>query len=208
MAKKKQTSQNNGKPQSATPKKKSGRGKKGKGGGALVVIITALITVVIGIIVLARYGVKTPAPVVVERPTNVRELNIYSGDDDGMNLKARRFTVKLGSAEEELKAALDALVKGTGDRGTNPIPKGTRLLGVKISGGAATVNLSREYISNSSGGSTGELLAIYSIVDTVTLNYPAIKKVQLLVNGKKEETIAGHIIITYPLDADTTLIAK
>ena len=56
------------------------------------------------------------------------------------------------------------------------------------------------------GGSTGEILTIYSIVDTLTLNFPEIKDVQILVEGRKKDTIAGHIDITTPLAPDKQII--
>ena len=38
-----------------------------------------------------------------------------------------------------------------------------------------------------------ELLAIYSIVNSLTLNIPKIKKVKLLIQGRDALTLAGHI---------------
>ena len=53
--------------------------------------------------------------------------------------------------------------------------------------------------SNHPGGSTAELQTIYSVVNTLTLNFPGIKKVQLLIDGSVHDTLAGHIVISIPL---------
>ena len=42
-------------------------------------------------------------------------------------------------------------------------------------------------------GSHEELMAVYSIVSTVTANFPEAKRVRILVNGEPAETLAGHV---------------
>jgi spore germination protein GerM len=44
-------------------------------------------------------------------------------------------------------------------------------------------------------GSHEELMAVYSLVQTITANFPEAKKVRLLVNGAPAETLAGHIAL-------------
>ncbi|HEY2091945.1 MAG TPA: GerMN domain-containing protein [Thermoanaerobaculia bacterium] len=44
-------------------------------------------------------------------------------------------------------------------------------------------------------GSHEELMAVYSLVQTITANFPEAKKVRLLVNGTPAETLAGHIAL-------------
>ena len=39
----------------------------------------------------------------------------------------------------------------------------------------------------------------YAIVNAVTVNLPDIAAVQILVNGKQVDTLAGHIDLRYPL---------
>ena len=56
------------------------------------------------------------------------------------------------------------------------------------------------------GGSLTELLTVYAIVNAVTANLPAIQRVQLLVDGKEVDTIAGHVDVRRPLTRDTTLV--
>ena len=70
----------------------------------------------------------------------------------------------------------------------------------------AFLNFSKEISERHPGGSSAELQTIYSIVNTVTLNFPDIKKVQLLIEGKKVNTLAGHIDISFPLSQDKDLI--
>ena len=56
------------------------------------------------------------------------------------------------------------------------------------------------------GGSLTELLTVHAIVNAVTANLPAVQRVQILVDGKEVDTIAGHVDIRQPLLRDTSLI--
>lgn len=74
-------------------------------------------------------------------------------------------------------------------RGAYLLPDGTALVdlgGATLSQGWAT-------------GSHQELMAIYSLVQTVTANFPEAKRVRLLVNGEPAETLAGHTSLARPL---------
>ena len=42
-------------------------------------------------------------------------------------------------------------------------------------------------------GTHEELMAVYSLVQTVTANFPEVKRVRVLVNGEPAETLGGHI---------------
>ena len=58
-----------------------------------------------------------------------------------------------------------------------------------------------------SGGSSGEILTVYAIVDSLTSNVPAIRRVGILVAGRERDTL-GHLDLRRPLPADLTLVAK
>ena len=57
-------------------------------------------------------------------------------------------------------------------------------------------------------GSHGELMAVYSVVQTVTANFPEAKRVRLLVNGEPAETLAGHVSLSRALVPDASLVAR
>jgi spore germination protein GerM len=58
------------------------------------------------------------------------------------------------------------------------------------------------------GGSLTELLTVHAIVNAVTANLPAVQRVQILVDGKEVDTIAGHVDIRQPLSRDTSLVRE
>ena len=87
------------------------------------------------------------------------------------------------------------------------IPKEARLLSVEVKDEIAYVNFSRELIEKHVGGSTGEMMTIVPIVNSLT-ELPGIKKVQFLVEGQKEKTLAGHVIFDEPFERSEDWIKR
>ncbi len=80
------------------------------------------------------------------------------------------------------------------------IPADTKLREVFVTErGDAFVDLSGEVTSKHSGGALDELLTVYAIVDALTVNLPAITRVQILIDGKEVDTLAGHVDLRHPL---------
>ena len=95
-----------------------------------------------------------------------------------------------------------------GGDSANLVPQGTRLLSpVKVKKGIATLDLSKEFVDNFSGGSDQEALTLNSIAHTLVSNSDGkIDKVQILVEGKTAESLGGHFDLTEPIAADSTLL--
>ena len=75
-----------------------------------------------------------------------------------------------------------------------------------LDNGTAYLDFNDALTGSVGGGSMEELLVVYSIVDSVVLNIPEIKRVGILVNGQPLETLNGHIDLRHPLPADHELI--
>jgi len=81
-----------------------------------------------------------------------------------------------------------------------PIPAAATLRGVYITdAGEAYADFSDAIRSTHPGGSTNELFTVYSIVSVLTVNLPAIKSVQILIDGHEVDTLAGHVDLRRPL---------
>jgi hypothetical protein len=80
------------------------------------------------------------------------------------------------------------------------VPPGTTLRALYLTGGGeAFVDVSREIVTAHPGGSLDELLTVYAIVNALTMNLPAVTSVQVLVDGKEVDTLAGHVDLRRPL---------
>ena len=88
------------------------------------------------------------------------------------------------------------------------IPKGTTLRAFYVTElGDAFVDVSG-ISTGHPGGSLAELLTAHAIVSAVTANLPAVQRVQLLIDGKEADTIAGHVDIRRPLTRDISLVKE
>ena len=70
-----------------------------------------------------------------------------------------------------------------------------------LSAGAAYYLM--EYLEH---GSLQELLTVYALVNAVTANLPVASRVQILVDGREVDTIAGHVDLRRPLAEDPSLV--
>jgi germination protein M len=87
------------------------------------------------------------------------------------------------------------------------MPMGTRLRAFYVTErGDAFVDFSGELSRAHPGGSLAELLTVYAIVNAVTVNLPAIQRVQILVEGSEVDTVAGHVDVRRPLVRDASLV--
>ena len=98
------------------------------------------------------------------------------------------------------------LIQGSKSGLVATLPPETKVLEVFVSArGVAYVDLSKE-ASQGTAGSHDELLSVYSIVNSLTVNFPAVRRVQILLEDRPVDTLAGHVDLSRPLTADMTLL--
>ncbi len=85
------------------------------------------------------------------------------------------------------------------------LPQGVAVLGYSHRGDTLYVNFSHHLVTNHPGGSTGEIITVYGIVNTL-IGAQGIHKVQILVENKVLETLAGHLELKEPLTRDYELL--
>ena len=78
------------------------------------------------------------------------------------------------------------------------IPEESQLLSYELEEKVLTLNFSLELRNNHWGGSTGEIMTVYSIVNTYT-SLDEVKSVKILLEGEEVETLVGHLDLTQPL---------
>ncbi len=133
-------------------------------------------------------------------------LTLYFSDEQAEHLVPEIRQVEDTAAIA--KVAVEELVKGPKENGLHAtIPSETKVLNVDIIKSIAYVNFSKDLIDKHWGGSTGELMTITSLVDTLT-EFKNIQKVQIMVEGKVVDTIAGHADTSRPFARDESMIKK
>ncbi|MCD6193878.1 MAG: GerMN domain-containing protein [Candidatus Aminicenantes bacterium] len=142
-----------------------------------------------------------------ERPTQKITLFFLSEDDALLHAEEREIPAT-SSVVEAARRAINELLQGSQEGLISPFPSQVQLRELFISEeGIAYVDFSREISEAQPYGATSEMLAIYSIVNTLTYNFKEIKKVFLLVEGRERETLSGHVDLSRPFLPMSDLIA-
>ena len=74
--------------------------------------------------------------------------------------------------------------------------------------GEAFVDLATRSSTGHTGGSLDEALTVFAMVDALTVNLPDVSGVQMLVDGKEVDTLAGHIDLRHPLKRSLKWVKK
>jgi germination protein M len=116
---------------------------------------------------------------------------------------------KFSDMKEQIKEVIIGLFEGVGsdERYINLFSSKIKLNNLFIvNKDIVVVDINREIFTKLLGSSIDEILTIYSIVDTICFNFPYIKGVQIIVDGRQMETLSGHIDISRPLRMDARWI--
>jgi len=117
---------------------------------------------------------------------------------------------RVAPTAEPMKAALEELISGrpTTPGATRVLPPDTRILGVRVDNGLATVNFSPAVL-RANVGAEAEELGILSIVDTLT-EFPGVNRVAFAVNGKVDQRTRdwwGHVgLYEQPFKRDVSMV--
>ena len=164
---------------------------------------------------LAGLPPEAQAPALMEEPAFEASaprkkvvLFFASGEVDG-RLEAEEREIH--ASEEvtlEAKQILVALIKGSVSGNVPALPSETRLREVYwAEGGLMVVDITGDASIRHPGGITGEVSSIYSMVNSLTYNLPAVSEVQILIDGAEADTLAGHIDLRRPLPQDLSMTA-
>lgn len=134
------------------------------------------------------------------------QLVVYHATKDAQFLVPETHKVPVNS--HPARTAIELLIAGA----KNPelvgvMPQGTKIKNIVIKDHIAYVDFDDKLIKKNVGGSAGEILLVGAIVNTLT-EFPDIHQVQILVEGKKIETISGHMDTSEPLSRSERIIKK
>jgi hypothetical protein len=133
----------------------------------------------------------------------------YATPDGGGLIPVQRDVALAQGIEAQGREILVSQLAPAPQPHLSPIPAGTTLRAFYVTDrGDAFVDLSSDVSTAHPGGSLTELLTVQAIVNAVIANLPAVQRVQIMVNGKEVDTIAGHIDVRRPLTRDTSLIRE
>ena len=145
-------------------------------------------------------------------PADTRKIRarLFYVNAEGTGLTSVEQEVVYGEgAVEQAKRLVEAQLNAPAPPLASAIPAGTELRALFLtSRGDAYVDLSRELQTNHPGGTTNEILTVYALVSALTSNLPAVTGVQILVDGKEVDTLAGHLDLRRPIEQDSRWVTQ
>jgi germination protein M len=138
-----------------------------------------------------------PTPTPTKAPADTIVIRAYFVLDGDVGVEGLVPTLReVPETTAVARAAMDALLRGEiladYDDLASAIPAGTRLLGLSIRDGIATVDLSREF--ESGGGSASAFYRLGQVVYTLT-QFPTVRAVLFQVEGKTVTTFGSEGIV-------------
>ncbi|HJX59894.1 MAG TPA: GerMN domain-containing protein [Thermodesulfobacteriota bacterium] len=137
-------------------------------------------------------------------------VTLFFSEEEGEYLVGEKREIpKRDRVEEEARETIAELIRGPQGAFIPTVPSRAKLLTLQIDAqGLAKVNFDQALSREHPGGSSAEMLTLYSIVNSLTLNFPQIKRVQILIDGKAVESIAGHISLKHPVSFNPSIVKK
>jgi hypothetical protein len=137
------------------------------------------------------------------------KATLFFLSEDGLHLVPTEREVPLAEGPvAQARSILEAQLSGEAPAPLmSTIPKGSALRGVYVSQrNEVFVDLEPAIRTAHPGGTTAELMTVYTIVNTVLANLPDYTEVQILVGGQEVDTLAGHVDLRRPLKKNDALI--
>jgi len=129
---------------------------------------------------------------------------LFYVDEQGTGLQGIEQEVLFGEGTaEQARRIVEAQIAPAPEGHVSAIPAGTKLRTLFFTkAGEVYVDLSADVQTNHPGGTTNETLTVYALVSALTSNLPAATSVQILVDGKEVDTLAGHLDLRRPIEQD------
>ncbi len=149
-----------------------------------------------------QFDVDESSPEVADDEDGHHTVTLYFGTEDGQMTRVYR-TLRVAELDADLIVAelmADPIEPGT----VRVIPEGTRLTAVTDTDDPSLVNVDFSEEILRAQGTLGEMLAVYSVVNSLLDNDLGYDRVMVSVDGESREL--GHLDISEPLEFDEVFV--
>ncbi|MFQ5671157.1 MAG: GerMN domain-containing protein [Acidobacteriota bacterium] len=146
-------------------------------------------------------------------PEGLRTLDVilYFLNPDGLSLAPEPRTIfDTAALLDRMKQTVVEVIRGpVADPRLFPaLPPATSVRDLYLdASGTVYLDLDQELVRGLPPGATSEKLAVASLVNTLSENFPQVNRLRLLVGGEEVNTLGGHLDLTRSFKADDSLIS-
>ena len=182
----------------------------------LVIGVAALLVLVVSMGIYLRnmrrqaaavdYAAANAAPVAPPPSGPTETVTLYVADDEAGVLRARAAQIPLpGGRQQRAEELLRTLLRIYQQPGSpHPLAAAADVRSIYlVDPGAAVIDLNAAFADQHRSSILSEQLTVNSLVETLGVNVPGIHRVNILVEGNKRETLAGHADLTEAFDVLT-----
>jgi Sporulation and spore germination len=175
----------------------------------LLIAVAALLVLVVAMGIYLRHmrqrAVESESPAteagpVAPPPSGPTEtVTLYVADDNAGALRPRSAQIPLpGGRQQRAEELLRALLRVYQQPGSaHPLSAASDIRSIYlVDPGAAVIDLNAAFADQHRSGILSEQLTVNSLVETLAVNVPGIQRVNILVEGKTRDTLAGHADLT------------
>lgn len=133
-------------------------------------------------------------------------VTLYFATKDGAALVAEKREVS--KSDQPVQTALEELIVGprTAEL-VKVLPDTSKVRKISIVDHVAYIDFNDAFVKDHWGGSAGEILTISAVVNTVT-EFPEIRSVQFMTEGKRMDTLKGHLDLSEPMVRHNAIIRR
>jgi spore germination protein GerM len=137
-------------------------------------------------------------------PTETVTLFVADDEAGALNAQSAQIPLPAGRQQraEELLRALLRIYQQKGAAHAMPPAADIRSVYL-VASGAAVIDVNSAFADQHRSGILSEQLTINSLVQTLASNVAGVQSVNILVEGKTRDTLAGHADLTEPFDVIT-----
>lgn len=136
--------------------------------------------------------------------TSKRAVHLYFAGVNSCYLTAeQRIIHEPENSTALVHLLIDLLIEGPRSGAGRTLPGGAKLSSAFIlNDGRAVLDFSADAFENLPGGAGAELLAVYSMVNTLVFNVDSVRSISILIGGREVRSLAGHVDIQQPFKAN------
>ena len=169
-----------------------------------IIIPFILIALVFALLVWKKYRASQPQVTHVQQPAVAQSATLFFVADGSRLGREARDIEPCTDTSECLRDIMEELFSGPVGDLNDALPEGALLNSVLVEGDKVTVDVNSNFVAEMPAGSSAEMMAVYSIVNTVCANFPQIKNVKLNVEGESK-AVLKHLDLSEPFPADYSL---
>lgn len=140
-------------------------------------------------------------PLTSAQSDQTEEIILFFADQEGRLIQEERSINRCAAKDQRIKVVLEELRKGSFRHFERLLPPQTAVHNVWLVADTAIIDLSEGFVENLPRGSYAEMMAVYSMVNSICATMSEIRYVKLNISNNRKAHLK-HLDLREPLEPD------